>query len=1514
MTTYELEIKNLVQPSFDKIRSTACKELNRNFSKQEIHDVYLELKRGTLVIIKEEQLWCYLYAFGNKHKYKIYAALAKIKELRNIVSGEYSIIDWGCGQGLATVCMFDYLKKHNLPNAVKKIILIEPSELALKNAVLHTSIYGVGEVVSINKVIDNVDVQDIKTDTPGTIHLLSNILDVEGFDLKRLAQTIGESAKGEHYFICVSPKYANNRRIDAFYKYFDKLETISNIEESEDRVNILVDKEHDLSVEKNYSMRLLIFKYICNKSYAKKFDFYPSVQFFAGAELDCIRKKRFSFSEESIKKLEKAVAFEVAAPFDLGARVYDDVHPILAVLNNIITRGLPTRASPYIEDVFSCFGNSRIHDNLGSVEYDGPISGDKKERYAQSYSPFGVARIQKTVLEALMTGIFSIEQEYWDVLVIERDVPCAAMAFADLKNMFYHITSLSKDYQAMKLPEVRLTIICGDDWVNSPLHLGIQAQSTIDQTIASTAYDIVLDVSILNMHKDIGTFSDFKSKNNCYFIIRSADESSGKRYIYTSDTIEYLKLGEKDRFGNFKEYDNTKEHLKYFLRLLFRKEDFRPGQIPILDRALRNKNVIGLLPTGAGKSLTYQFAAMMQPGVTIVIDPLLSLMKDQYDGLLSMGIDTCALINSKLGKEERLACEKRMESSELQFVFLSPERLCIYEFREKLKNMHEMHIYFSYGVIDEVHCVSEWGHDFRFSYLHLGRNMYNYVCTKDESKRLTLLGLTATASFDVLSDVERELSGNGAYPLDSEVIVRYENMDRLELQYKIERVPINFSREQFYYKYKQLDKKLPIAVDVTDKKEVRKSKKNFLPEYIKKIPGFISELEKADSIERIKTAFAKRHNIENTFDDVDLINKIHNDIFSKREIYEQAGIVFCPHRENTDIAVMENSDSLSGSISDTGTFVGSSDQKQEDMRSFENLERFRNSKLPLMVATKAFGMGIDKPNVRFTVNMNYPSSLESFVQEAGRAGRDRKIALAIILFSDYKLARISKRYNKNDFPFNVLRNKWFNEDDLRLILKHYNIKIDEAFFDTFTPEHDLVKIICSKDNKMFGFEKCNKDGCGDFDECKLRTMPQEARGFQYYDDLEATLAKADMEVLQKDLQYCNPDYSTIMFFHNNSFKGEFFENGTIERILRQSNIEMFIGDSNEYKPTGTLKVNNLLEKVLSANVGTKIVAFIPYIKDKKSQDREYVYYSPDVFYSYTNVSKAIYRMCCIGLVDDFTQDFSALKFRIVIVRKPDGAYYEGLKRFLMRYYSEGRASELIKDVENYKGQNEIEKCLGYLTEFIYSKIAVKRKRAIDDMRMFCIQGLDDTKDWKEVNEDLKDFIYYYFNSKYANDDYIADNGEPFSLTADTDRGKLSSFNIVKKYMRVIDNDLTDAGGTPIDNLKHLQGAVRLIRRSLTDTNPALTLLNFFCLINLGTNNNSSLEEELTDDYRQGLVSFADMTESSEEYWKFFEFFHSSIEKNTTQYDLSKLENVKEEIIAKVHLTFLRRFKKRYCED
>ena len=148
----------------------------------------------------------------------------------------------------------------------------------------------------------------------------------------------------------------------------------------------------------------------------------------------------------------------------------------------------------------------------------------------------------------------------------------------------------------------------------------------------------------------------------------------------------------------------------------FRKEDFRPGQLPILSRAIQNQSVIGLLPTGGGKSLTYQLAAFLQPGISLIIDPLVSLMKDQYDGLINAGIDCCTYINSQVA-DTRIQREFDMEHSKCLFVFLSPERLCMHNFRQRLRNMQDLNVYFAYGVIDETHCVSEWGHDFRFSYL-----------------------------------------------------------------------------------------------------------------------------------------------------------------------------------------------------------------------------------------------------------------------------------------------------------------------------------------------------------------------------------------------------------------------------------------------------------------------------------------------------------------------------------------------------------------------------------------------------------------------------------------------------------------------------------------------------------------------------------------------------------------------------------------------------------------------------
>lgn len=1197
--------------------------------------------------------------------------------------------------------------------------------------------------------------------------------------------------------------------------------------------------------------------------------------------------------------------------------------------------------------------------------YEKQYDSNWKKNLQIALSPIGVARIQKTIIEALLIGRLEINKPTWDILIQERDVPCAALAISDLREMFNHLVSLSQDYDNLVFPEVKLTIISSSEFSKSSLHkvdgLDITIVENVTDSIKNHIFDLVIDISMMRRAgiENI-SFSDFKSRNECYFNIRSSHYKRNERQIYTSDVIDYKPLVTKEANGEYNDIDSLKIHLEYFMQTIFRKTAFRSGQLPILSRALQNKCVIGLLPTGGGKSLTYQIAALLQPGITVVVDPLRSLIKDQYDGLLKAGIDTCTFINSTVDAKEKEKRGKAMEESRLQFVFLSPERLCIYNFREKLRNMHELGVYFSYGVIDEVHCVSEWGHDFRFTYLHLGRNLYNYVLPKqtETRKHLTLFGLTATASFDVLADVERELSGNGQFPLDSDTIVRDENTNRLELQYKVEKVPVEYTEDKYYDPNHHLDD-YPRALSIKDKWAAYESKQRFLKQYLAVVPEHIRELQEDNAREVIVDRFFARQNKKRSIVP-ELRTPMPDDFSSEKEEYSEAGIIFCPHKNATGISVGANATNLEDTMS-VGTFMGSSGGDSEesdkvDKVSFQNLELFRDNKLPLMVATKAFGMGIDKPNVRFTVNMNYSSSLESFVQEAGRAGRDRHTALSVILLSDYKLVRINPKCKITQFPMGIIKNKWFKEEDLDYILQQHGIYIDDEYKDIFSPERDMVKLKCEVCNTRFGFglcdqtcNKCNKGPCQTrcslYNHCSLKDVPKEGKGFQYIEDLNDILVQNGITIPKENLEYMNADYETVMYFFNNNFKGSLIEKRTMHELLSKSTIPMFIGNNTELREP-TEEVTNFLKRLLESPEGTELVAFIStrtlgkfrgilvyvnsgnnkqvYIEEVANGNKSKVSKDEvEIHRDSSDVDKAIYRMCCIGLIDDFTKDYIKNRCRVVAIRKKDGEYYKGLQSFLERYNSKEKAAEEIEKVQEYKGDNEIHKCLGYLTEFIYDKIAVKRKRAIDDIRTFCMLGAEESNNWLEKNEELKDFIYYYFNSKYARRDFMYDNlqedEKSFSLTSDTDGGKEYSINWVYKYMRVIDDDITSQdSSSQIDNIKHLQGAVRLIRRSLTNTNPTIDLLNVFCLLFLGVGDNENLKNELKDSYISGYLALYNHYTNHDEFYQIINKYKKQLNVNNrhvaTQSDLKSLNDWEMEAELSIHSEWLRSFSNRYIKN
>ncbi len=831
-----------------------------------------ELRHGLFPLSSEEALDCYMAAYGIMHSVKIQFALDSFPF--DELPSTYELYDWGCGQGLATI---EFLHRLNLLSSriakPNRITLVEPSGLALIRAVQYIgSIPMFGSNTKIRAIecylptVTNktsgpeIDSSVISEDFPVAVHLFSNVLDVPDIDLKKLAGYI-TSKKVCHYFLCVGPCNAGEKRIEAFSNYF-KLSP-----------SVIFNRCHtpqfkQLENEYAYTCSILGFRADCQLSEDIKqwYPYYPPVQFYCGYCPDILKVEQL----KDVSGLSYPCSFEVLAPFDMAAECCPEPHPVLAVLNNIVCRGLPSKSSPFLErnfasiieitkecedpdDVFfEVLQEKKLKKPLLQFE-DHALSSfcanyDKKQLMTKIC--LCVARIQKTVIQAMLYNRLALKKE-WRILAMERDVPCCVLAMKDLEEMFDNLTEMSVEYRKLRFPKIKIEIV-SPNYSESAFHFGADVYKNEEKCFSKnskTVYDLVLDIAITSFCDPIkADFSRYSVSNQCYFIIRSSYSFKGCRKMIMGERIEYLSMFRSHKTAASKSEKHAlslHDNLRYFLKLLFRKRDFRPGQLPILDRALRLKSVIGLLPTGGGKSLTYQLAAMLQPGVTLIVDPLVSLMSDQVKGLIRYGIDCCNFINSTQTKDKKQEVCDRLANSEFLYFFVTPERLCIDEFRSCLKNIGHAGVYFSYGVIDEVHCVSEWGHDFRFTYLHLGRNLYEYVrplARKGmQDERISLFGLTATASFDVLIDVERELSVNNKFPLEPDSIVRFENTNRLELQYRVIKIP-SFSMTE-------------------NKWDIYKRKADYVGTIVKEILyNSFTELSKESSIERIKKQFLEREN------------------------------------------------------------------------------------------------------------------------------------------------------------------------------------------------------------------------------------------------------------------------------------------------------------------------------------------------------------------------------------------------------------------------------------------------------------------------------------------------------------------------------------------------------------------------------------------------------------------------------------------------------------------------------
>ncbi len=1114
------------------------------------------------------------------------------------------------------------------------------------------------------------------------------------------------------------------------------------------------------------------------------------------------------------------------------------------------------------------FTYNTYFDTIGK-NYRSPLykSKDGLDALQLALTPIAIARIQKTIVEYILSGKLKFSATEWKIGIIERDVPCGYLAVQDLKSNFNKLFSLKGENK--QVPDIRLSIYRTPEFKNAKLNNiysgEIHSTENFDE---EEDFDLLIDISVLQRSGLLNKPYESKAKNKA--LIRSVRSINSRRKILSDKLIRYHQV--KSGVLTDKKTDKAREALKHFLRNIFRKENFLPGQLEALQKNLQLDNTLTLLPVGGGKSIVYQLSVILQPGFSLIISPLMSVMIDQIKSLNNAGIDTVNYQNAsiKTGSEIESRYEA-IENGETLFVYTEAEYLRHQRMQEALEKCSQKKIYPAYFVIDEAHCLSEWSHDFRPEYHKLGELAHKLL--EPKNLRFTpIIALTATASYNVRKDIGNELF------IDEKNII-FSDFNETKLRFKV--------------------------IDITG-----------------------NTIKPEMPLSQAKYLSGSRKQVHFTF----MMEELFPKGISKGQ--ENATVIFCPEAFGETGISDEKGDGLADKLEANfdqlriGRFWGASNDGSDSVpvslaeQSEEDHLKFLNNEIDILVATKSFGIGINKPDIRNIIYFNIPASVEGFIQQSYRAGRDEKETLCSVLidrqlinipegsllkkYSEYDKISIDKYFALNSLlktyrgkrkELEQIKDLLYHEakapDYLNIIRKLFKKEFKQNVELRFQPENNPSRLyVDEEEDKTYGYIDL-KTYTIRYGETAFETQKSIKRLSFVLEELKKRckntnpvncLTKTRNYVQEKGIKALidslkTKEQSTYLLPFDNTAIEEMavllqekvspvFSVDVLENIYEEStSFEDFYRELNE--------VNLIGIKTSKINVKQEIEKLYYRVRNK---DESY---------------RTIYRLSKLGLIEDFSINPLEYHFELKIKKKSPEVYLLNQNNILKQFILQDKYKE-IKEKGTDFGNDILQNALQAHIDYIYDFLLPERIKSVNIL----MQNLEKIagKEKESIYDDaLNEYFARYFTAKYANPEFSSiENVPPLN-------NENQNFNTISAYFKNI--------GYYTDNWLHLKKSTELIAENFPDNYLSL-LLNAYAELMSGTDDPEIIDEAL-DQISRGFIRMRQKDNFEyEEYLKEIQSFADYLYENR-----SDLKEIYEPLMwLRIHSVWMKDFNRKFIKQ